>query len=749
MKKAYAFALTLLFLVPLSTLWAQHEEEGPIMNNPTLIHANKSLKKPHTFTAKAAGNELDSSFIYTFDTISLPILDDFSTDKYQVRDADYSDPGVTSEVFYHLLDETTNQPLDTAEKFTALQTFRRTVDVGNAVYVDDPFEPEAVKVGDLSTYPVSYNTIDLYPPYYIYDTIDFPNDPDTVFLNSPEYVQDSIRIFTAQASGQDLYWQERETYRNYRFAKDPWTLGVATFDGLNEDGYPYEPGSTARNFSDHLTSKPIFMDAFSDADSVYLSFLAQPRGLGEEPEPGDSLILEFYAPEIDQWFHVWSMSGGPVQDFKVGHIRISDPKYFKDGFQFRFKSYGSMAGALDHFHLDYVHLRDQSGYQDTLFKDFAFVYPLNTLLKDYTSVPWDHYRNNPSGKMSDAVEIKVRNGSNLTENNQNGTTEILYQGSTEGTVTLLAQTLSGGDINYAPRTVYQSYHDFSASYQFDPSKPGNKAYFDVVSRATAPYPNLSVNDSTLTTQAFLNYYAYDDGSAERAYGPTGAQSMLAVEFEPYEADSLIAIDIHFVQSAVDVSEKLFFLTVWGDGGGKPGNVLYQDEGFFARQPSYYPDAGIFKRYYLQDNEKLLVSGKFYIGFRQVDPDRLNVGIDKNIDTRSKTFYALHGGNNWFHSQLEGSVMIHPVFSTSLNSELGIEDIAAAEPEVIVYPNPATDYVNVSVSNFEFTGMELHDLSGRTLLRSESPDMYLGDIPAGVYLITLNSYAGRTFKLIKN
>ncbi|MFM7299889.1 MAG: hypothetical protein ACKO1R_01975, partial [Crocinitomicaceae bacterium] len=92
--------------------------------------------------------------------------------------------------------------------------------------------------------------------------------------------------------------------------------------------------------------------------------------------------------------------------------------YFTSGFKFRFRNYGSLAGALDHFHVDYIHLRNLSFFNDTLFKDFAFSYPLTSLLKTYTSVPWDHYQNSTVNRMSDSLEVKVHNGSLLPENYQ-------------------------------------------------------------------------------------------------------------------------------------------------------------------------------------------------------------------------------------------------------------------------------------------------------------------------------------------
>ena len=154
------------------------------------------------------------------------------------------------------------------------------------------------------------------------------------------------------------------------------------------------------------------------------SFLYQSEGLGDIPEAGDSLILEFYAEDLNQWFWIWSASGESVSTFKHGHIRVSDPKFFKKGFQFRFRNYGALSGMLDVFNVDYVYLRELSGFQDTLFKDFAFSYPVGSLIKTYTSVPWDHFKNNPIGKMNDQFNVVVYNGSNIMENNQNGLVEI-------------------------------------------------------------------------------------------------------------------------------------------------------------------------------------------------------------------------------------------------------------------------------------------------------------------------------------
>ena len=80
-------------------------------------------------------------------------------------------------------------------------------------------------------------------------------------------------------------------------------------------------------------------------------------------------------------------------------------------------NYGDLSGSLDHFHLDYVKFRKNSGYQDTLFKDFAFVYPIKSILKKYYSVPWKHFVNVPNKPINDSILFTIRNGSNIDENN--------------------------------------------------------------------------------------------------------------------------------------------------------------------------------------------------------------------------------------------------------------------------------------------------------------------------------------------
>ena len=691
-------------------------------------------------------NSIDSSFIYFVDTLALPFFDDFSSNKFQEYTPNYSAPGISSQVYYRLKDASTNAIISSNASYTNQVTFRRTYNATTSTTFDVPFSDTLLKVGNLLSYPVVYNTLSLYPPFYIYDTIGIPDVSDTIWISNPAYFQDSARQFFLPISDSSKIWLDHYAYHNYRFGVNPRSLGVVTFDGLNEQGFPYQIGTSVTNYGDKLTSKPINLGSFSASDSVYFSFLYQPQGLGDVPENGDSLLLEFYAPELSQWFHIWSVSGGATIPFKAVHVNVNDTKFFKPGFQFRFRNYGGLSGALDHFHVDYVHLRSLSAYNDTTFKDFAFSTPINTLLKTYTSVPWDHYKASVGSKMTDSLFVNLYNGSTSAENYQNGQLTINQSNLQQGLYVLPGFLLAEGQINYNPLSFLDSYHDLSIGYEYSRVLPGISQEFDVVGAASAQFPNLYQNDSTSFKQLFSNYYSYDDGSAEAAFGPTGTQARLAIRFDTYEPDSLIGVNLSFLPSVVDVSQKLFLLTVWDNDNGQPGNVLYEDDAFSPRQPSYVNGNNNYQTYYFADTAKVAVGTTFFVGWRQLDPDRLNLGLDRNIDNHLTIRYSVDGGNNWYTAPFSGSAMLRPIFSTLIDATL--QTYETEEKELTIYPNPSNGKLTVEFQNGHQAPLFVYNQLGQLMMSSDSNQLDLTPLNAGIYFVSSPNYSTKVYKVIK-
>ena len=345
------YVSTIIFVFSIFSGFCQEGEEvGPLTRNPLLFSNGES-----TDLQKANPGTFDSTFIYISDTLELPFFDDFSSNHFQQYSINYGAAGVTSDKKYQILD-LADVPMSNDSMYVEIETYRRVVDLELLTVVDYPFTVQQIKVGDLSSYPVVYSTTNVYPPYYITDTLQTTNgvdlSPDTTWL-TPTVFQDSATQFFAPINDLSSYWLDDDAFHNYTMAVNPWSLGVVTFDGLDRFGYPYAIGSTTIDYADYLTSKPIDMSTFSSADSVYLSFMFQSKGFCDQPESTDSLVVEFYAHDLNQWNYVWSTSGSALDTFRIAHIPITNSVYFKDGFQFRFKNYGGLSGSLDHFHIDF------------------------------------------------------------------------------------------------------------------------------------------------------------------------------------------------------------------------------------------------------------------------------------------------------------------------------------------------------------------------------------------------------------
>lgn len=739
MKYILSFSLLITFIC----VQAQ-ELLIPLTHNPDLYRSKTE--------SKVLSNSFDSTFVYLSDSLTLPLFDDFSRNNFQTYSSSFSQPNLIEEVYYRLLEETSSTPLPSNTELGEVKTYRVTVNTllntTDTLYFDSiPFQ-----IHNLLDYPVVYGSGFGYPNYFIFDTISAtPNSPDTVFTTIT-YQQDSARIFIKQINNPNQFWLDSNAYHNYRFAVNPISLGVVTFDGLDDMGNAYNIGSASTAINDVLTSKPIKMGSFAASDSVYFSFLYQPQGFGDAPEDSDSLFLEFWSPVDQLWQKVWRVGGSPLQDFRVGHVKIIENKYLQDGFQFRFLNLGSVAGAFDQFHIDYVSLRPLSGYQDTLFKDFAIVYPIATLLKDYTQVPWKHFRLSPTNKMDNSMQLVVRNNETVAANNSNGgSLKVLLDGTTEGVFNFSGANLSSPDLDYAPRTHYSSVFDLSGGYEFDATLSNDTlAIFDYVAEASAQFPNFTQNDSTFGKQVFKAVYAYDDGTAENAYGTTQTQSRLAYKFTSYVPDSLVAIQMAFVNTAEDVSNKLFLLTVWDDNNGVPGNVIYQDDFFDPRQPKYIGQPNGFYTYYFKGVDKVGVPQTFYIGWRQIDAERLNIGFDSNIDNQDKIFFSIDNETSWVNTSFKGSVMMRPMFSSVLDYQLSTsEPDEQLVSDIQIYPNPSAGLFKMSGNDIGYA--DVFNLQGQHILRSEEHEFNLYDQEIGLYLVHIYSTAGHklsTKKIIK-
>jgi hypothetical protein len=554
-------------------------------------------------------------------------------------------------------------------------------------------------------------------------------------------------------------WLDQKVYVNNNFGVNPYSIGVATFDGLNEQGNPYNNSfANAQGGCDTLTSFPINLYTkpngggnYSLSDSIVLSFYYEKKGLGDAPEISDSLILDFFNPTSNTWIRQWGVGGGVTggQDtiFNLVNITIGNSVYYQDGFQFRFRSYGAQTGNLDIWHLDYVRLRaaynSVTGQLDTLLRDVAFIKPIGSLINGYTSIPWDHF------KTLSAADQQVLINDSLTVNyrinddtpNDVGFNTRIYD-YTGAYVSGFGQT-NGNIFPNRPNNINLAYTSpLDSVFPLTPSITDDSTYFMVKSyfSNSASFTGVRANDTVYYKQEFYNYYSYDDGSAEVAYDLiNAANGKLAMKFNILKPDTLRAIRFYFTQQGANVSNNLFTIKVWSSLS--PETVLYQESN---QKPTYINEINGYSTYVL--DQIVPVNGVIYIGFQQILPDGLHLGFDRNTTSNANMFYNI--GGSWNNVGVaNGTFMIRPVMGDT-NLFAGISDMDL-NAQVIVYPNPTNGIINIKLSgSFNPHTIELYSIEGLLIeKRDYSSTIDYSELSAGIYLLKVISDNGVLTKKI--
>ncbi len=525
-------------------------------------------------------------------------------------------------------------------------------------------------------------------------------------------------------------WVDSMVYINHTFPIHPPTYGVATFDGLNKYAAPYSTNILLHAEADTLTSKPIDLSNLTIADSVYLSFYYQAGGRGDMPEISDSIMLEVKSPATANWERIWSkkmpiLAQTTSKPFQSVRLLINNPTHLKRGFQFRFRNFANLSSNADHWHIDYIRLNKNRNQNDTLVVDAAFTEPASSLLKEYYSMPWQHFLINPLDNLKDSLITAIYN-------NNNTNPAINYQAFIKNINTASNASLFNGNENAVP--VGDLYFRTVVSPVFNAPMTDNAAFFEIIHQISLNQDILKRNDTLVQIQAFSDYYSYDDGSAEVSVflqnNGGASNGMLAYQYNTKKADSLKAVDIFFNRMLTDVSNKTFYLTIWADNAGKPGNVIYTQANTI---PTYHLSHNIFHRYYL-DSILYLEPGTYYIGWIQGDNFKMQVGFDRNTSSENKIYVNFAG--NWlgYSANEKGSLMMRPV--------VGSEVIFTAIPPIsettktTIYPNPTSQEINIQTDALDYE-ISIYDLASKLIyLQSNTKTVPVENIPNGIYLLQL-------------
>jgi hypothetical protein len=596
---------------------------------------------------------------------------------------------------------------------------------------------------------------------YLYDEIELRR-PSHAILHKGSSTslqipfKDDFNYATTQYYPNVKLWKDSMVYINTGYSYAPPSIGVATFDGLNKNGYPYDPtlfNLTLSKRADTLTSLPInlFLESASSktlqpSDSIGLVFYYQPRGYGDPPESNDSLILDFYRPGQGYWkSRVWFKTGSSSQiidtAFKRVFIRIDSAVYLQDGFAFRFRNKATTAGNFDHWHLDYVYLNRNLYVSNTaFFDDITFGTVPTPFLREYSAMPWQQYT---QVEMAEKLNVRIRNN-NAASGVLNASYEFRvfdpqnsqlyrYEG---GPDNLHAFTTAGYSTLQVHRRPEVS-NNFTFPLLSDSSDFLIKHYLYRSGSSTGQTDFLPMNDTVLQFQRFRNYYAFDDGGAEAGYYVNGKGGRIAVRIKLNQPDTLRAVRIYFDPSGnVPATDNYEFrINVWAVGSnGAPASLILQDSAVKAK---IYKTGFKGSPEYLLTKPYFLSAGSYFVGITQKVASGIVIGFDRNYDFRYNLYFDSGGG--WEQSTIAGSLMMRPVFGSFVPPPVGIDEIGLGD-NFVVYPNPASANFMIRQDEPQQMHYMLYNSLGVLAAEGTSPDAHINvstsHCAPGIYILIL-------------
>ena len=534
-------------------------------------------------------------------------------------------------------------------------------------------------------------------------------------------------------------WKNGGVSINNTFPINQPSVNVATFDSRNAAGIPYNfSNKFAYGSTDTLTSVAIDLSGLAAKDSVYLSFYWEAKGLGELPDSDDSLVVSFLNNK-NQWKTIWRQEGISKDAFTQKILAVNQAEYLHKNFQFRFETRGRQSGAFDMWHVDFVYLNKQRRLKDIYTQDIALRGFKNSYLKRYSAMPLRQYLVNPSAETNSSMEVLVsalqRNARlvNFTWTVSDTVSKSILLNERGGNETVTTPNPSNKKNNVP---VFSTFSQKQAVLKFTQKIAYGGTGTTIVPDSTNNIPDalLLSNDSVSIYTPLLDYYAYDDGTAETGADTDQTLGKVAVKFALNRADTVNAVRFNFTPYFKDIAGQFFLLQILESANGKPAKVLHQ-QSVRVRYPS---EINGFVEYPLDMN--IAVKDTFFVSWTKVNEDVIGVGVDKNSDFGSNIYYSM--GNEWIQNKsLKGSLMVRPVMGFKANSSGQNGSPLASEvpndKQFLVYPNPTSGVLRWNFENIQ--SISIFDVSGKEIFykKTDSQELNIENLPDNIYYINFS------------
>ncbi|MEM9024444.1 MAG: hypothetical protein AAGB22_11915, partial [Bacteroidota bacterium] len=270
----------LLALLVIESAVAQ-DRLSPLRTNPQLQQRVKKQKR-----AVRAG---DNRFVFLIDTLEIPIVDDFSTNRMKT--------------YAPIAGDSFEIGVEWLADGLFLDSLLAKTDTSFNLVIQGSGDTTLVATPAIEVVFFSAENDPLLPTdtTYLWTTIITVTDPGggiTQDTLDPDVLLENLRDSVFFVPDDNSLWVDSKelgvgegAYINQTFGFQPPSIGVATLDGLDPYGLPYnENFGSSRGLADSLSSKPIDLErdpiTLQPYANVYFSFYFQPEGFGDKPELG-------------------------------------------------------------------------------------------------------------------------------------------------------------------------------------------------------------------------------------------------------------------------------------------------------------------------------------------------------------------------------------------------------------------------------------------------------------------------------
>ena len=509
------------------------------------------------------------------------------------------------------------------------------------------------------------------------------------------------------------------------------SIGVAVFDGINQDGNPYNESSEYTGLADTLSSNFINLESFLSKDSIFLSFLWKINNFSEFPDDNDSIRLQFLNKE-NKWETIWKAIGNlsnQTEYFNHEIFHLQD-KFLHRNYRFRFQNFGKLNGPFDSWVIDYIYLNNNRNSNDTIFIDRTLTYKPNNIFGSLTSIPMEQFLNNPD-LFLDSIHVGFNNLNNQIQPIEFNC--IVYDIFNNSIIDTLSWKEPLNPIAQGfERRILSSKILNKEKIPIDKDSLHLKIKFYINSGDTIINGiDYRVNDTVININKINNYLSYDDEKAEFAAGINQEDGEVVVMFILNQKDTITHIDLYFPKIYPISDDKKLELVLYKKLNDNRVNLITNNLINVSSNNNY----NSFKLI-----SPLIVNDTIYIGYKQFDDEFIPIGLDKNNNNSDKIFFNING--SWEQNNLiNGSLMIRPKFSKVENFVTKTENLI--NENLKIYPNPSYDKLNL---NYYVDYFYIYDQNGKELIfkNQKTNEINLKGLDAGVYIIILK-YRNRIFK----